>query len=45
MPTPIEILSDPATLVVLAMLAGLVLWETLAPGRPLPQVRGWMRRI
>ena len=44
MPTPIDILLDPATLVVLAMWAGLVLWETLAPGRPLPHVRGWLPR-
>lgn len=44
MPTPIDILLDPATLVVLAMLAGLALWETLAPGRPLPRVRGWLPR-
>ena len=42
MPTPLEILRDPAMQVVLAMLAGLALWERLAPGRPLPRVRGWL---
>lgn len=44
MPSPLDILLDPATLATLAMLAGLALWETLAPGRPLPQVRGWLPR-
>jgi sterol desaturase/sphingolipid hydroxylase (fatty acid hydroxylase superfamily) len=41
MPSPIEILLDPATLAVLAMFALLFTWERLAPARPLPAVRGW----
>ena len=41
MPTPIEILLDPLSLVVLAMYAGLWLWEKLAPARRLPRVPGW----
>jgi sterol desaturase/sphingolipid hydroxylase (fatty acid hydroxylase superfamily) len=44
MPTPIDILLDPLTLTLLAMMAGLALWERLAPGRPLPRVRGWRAR-
>lgn len=44
MPTPIEILLDPISLTVLAMYAGLMLWEALAPGRTLPRVRGWRLR-
>lgn len=44
MPTPLEILLDPVSLVVIAMYAGLLLWETLAPGRTLPYVRGWRLR-
>lgn len=41
MPTPIEILLDPISLTALAMYAGLILWEWLAPGRMLPAVRDW----
>ena len=44
MPTPIEILLDPISLGVLAMYAALMLWETLAPARKLPRVRGWRTR-
>ena len=44
MPTPIEVLLDPATLATLAIVAALALWEWLAPGRPLPRVRGWALR-
>lgn len=41
MPTPIEILFDPISLAALALYAGLMFWEWLAPGRTLPAVRGW----
>jgi sterol desaturase/sphingolipid hydroxylase (fatty acid hydroxylase superfamily) len=41
MPTPIDILLDPLTLALLAMMAALAVWERLAPGRNLPPVRGW----
>src|SRR5262245_29354658 len=44
MPTPIDLLLDPATQILLAMFAGLALWERLAPGRPLPRVPGWTAR-
>lgn len=44
MPTPLEILLDPISLTVLAMYGGLMLWETLAPGRALPAVPGWRLR-
>jgi sterol desaturase/sphingolipid hydroxylase (fatty acid hydroxylase superfamily) len=44
MPTPIDLLMDPATQVLLALFAALALWERLAPGRPLPAVRGWLPR-
>ena len=44
MPTPIDILLDPVSLSLLALFAGLMLWERLAPGRPLPRVRGWFPR-
>ncbi|NRB47637.1 MAG: sterol desaturase family protein [Saprospiraceae bacterium] len=41
MPTPIEILLDPISLIVIAMYAGLMIWESLFPARPLPEVRFW----
>lgn len=44
LPTPLALLLDPATHVLLAMFAGLALWERLAPARPLPVVRGWRLR-
>jgi sterol desaturase/sphingolipid hydroxylase (fatty acid hydroxylase superfamily) len=44
LPTPWAILSDPITLVVLGLYAGLMAWEALAPGRPLPRVSGWLPR-
>ncbi len=36
MPTPIEILLDPISLIVLALYAGQMMWDALAYGRPLP---------
>lgn len=44
MPTPLEILLDPLSLAIIAMYTGLAAWEALAPGRPLPEVRGWRLR-
>lgn len=44
MPTPIEILQDPISLIVLAMYAFLMTWEAVLPGRELPVVRGWRWR-
>ena len=44
MPTPIEILLDPISLGILALYAGLMLWEALAPARNLPKIKGWMPR-
>jgi sterol desaturase/sphingolipid hydroxylase (fatty acid hydroxylase superfamily) len=44
MPSVLDVLRDPVTLIVLAMFAGLALWERLAPGRPLPHVHGWNAR-
>ena len=39
MPTPIEILLDPISLVILAIYGFLMLWEAFAPGRPLPIIK------
>lgn len=41
MPTPLDILLDPAALVTMGLFGALMLWEALAPARPLPAVRGW----
>lgn len=41
MPNPIDLIKDPVSLTVFAIFAGLVLWEAVAPARPLPAVRGW----
>src|SRR5210317_212955 len=38
MPTPIEILLDPVSLIILAIYGSLMLWEAVAPGRKLPHV-------
>lgn len=44
MPNPIEILLDPISIAVLALYAGLMLWEWFAPGRTLPVVKYWKLR-
>ena len=41
MPTPLEILLDPISLIALAMYAGLMLWEALFPAAQLPKVKNW----
>lgn len=44
MPTPVDLLLDPLTWILLAMFAGLGVGEVLVPGRELPRVRGWKAR-
>jgi sterol desaturase/sphingolipid hydroxylase (fatty acid hydroxylase superfamily) len=44
MPTPLDILLDPATLAVLGLFTALLILERLAPARPLPALRGWLPR-
>lgn len=41
MPTPLEILLDPVSLIILAIYGILMLWEALFPGRALPYVKYW----
>lgn len=41
MPTPIEILLDPLSLIVIAMYVGLIVWEAAFPARELPYVKHW----
>ena len=41
MPSPIDLLLDPISLTVFALYAALITWESIAPARPLPRVKGW----
>ncbi len=41
MPSPIELLLDPISLVIFAMFGGLMLWEAILPARELPRIRFW----
>lgn len=45
MPTPIDILFDPITLGLMALFSALLVWERLAPARPMPAPRGWWPRV
>ena len=44
MPTPLEILIDSTSLIVIAIYLSLIVLETLFPGRKLPNVMGWKIR-
>ncbi|WP_374472332.1 sterol desaturase family protein [Arenimonas sp.] len=44
MPTPLDLLLSPVSLAILASYAALMLWEALAPARPLPASPGWRLR-
>lgn len=41
MPTPIEILLNPVSLILLSIYAFLFLWEAIFPGRKLPEIPFW----
>ncbi len=41
MPTPLDILLDPISLIILAMYFLLILWEAFFPARKLPSVKFW----
>lgn len=41
MPHPLELLLDPISLTIIALYAGLMIWEALFPGRKLPPVKYW----
>ena len=41
MPTPLEIILDPVSLIIIALYAGLFLWESVFPGRKLPVIKYW----
>lgn len=44
LPTPLEIIMDPISLIVLSMYAGLMVWEAFAPARKLPKISHWKLR-
>lgn len=44
MPTPIEILMDPISLIILAMYAIIIVWELVFPARALPTIPWWKTR-
>ncbi|MGI9550748.1 MAG: sterol desaturase family protein [Aurantibacter sp.] len=44
LPSPIEILLDPISLIVYAIFGGLFLWESLFPARKLPKMKFWKLR-
>jgi len=44
MPTPLQILMDPISLIVLGIYVVLILLEALFPARALPKVKGWRTR-
>ncbi len=41
MPTPLDLLTDPVSLALIALYALLMLWEMLFPARVLPPVKNW----
>ncbi|TYT26882.1 sterol desaturase family protein [Luteimonas viscosa] len=41
MPSPLQLLLDPVSLVVFLLYAGLMAWELFFPARRLPSIRGW----
>ena len=44
MPSPLEILLDPVSLVIIAIYAALFIWESVFPGRQLPKMKNWKLR-
>ena len=44
MPSPLEILLDPVSLVIIAIYAALFIWESIFPGRQLPKMKNWKLR-
>lgn len=41
LPTPLDLILDPVSLLVLGMYVALILWEEIAPARELPEVKNW----
>lgn len=43
-PSPFELIASPISLVIFSGYTALMLWEAIAPGRPLPRVPGWQAK-
>lgn len=41
LPTPLEIIVDPVSFIILGLYALLILWEAISPARQLPKVKYW----
>jgi len=41
LPTPLQLLSDPASIIVISIFVALMIAEELFPGRPLPKIKYW----
>ncbi len=41
MPTPLELITDPTSLIIFAVYGALMLWEAFSPGRPLARDHRW----
>lgn len=44
MPTPLDLLIDPVSLLILSLYASLMIWEAITPGRQLPHIKYWKIR-
>lgn len=44
MPTPVELILDPISLVIFAFYALLMIWEYAFPAKKLPRIKGWIFR-
>ena len=44
LPTPLEIITDPITLIVVAIYGALMIWESVFPARELPKMKFWRFR-
>jgi sterol desaturase/sphingolipid hydroxylase (fatty acid hydroxylase superfamily) len=42
MPTPLDILTDPVSLIIIGMYLGLFLWESIFPARSQPRIKNWI---
>jgi sterol desaturase/sphingolipid hydroxylase (fatty acid hydroxylase superfamily) len=44
MPTPLELLLDPVSIIIFILYAAMMIWEAAAPARKLPVIKNWILR-
>lgn len=44
LPSPLDLLLDPVSLIIFLIYGGLMVWEALIPARELPHVKNWKRK-